>query len=135
MAPVACAGAKPARPAKWKNPQRHLPAARAAVQGAYTGFLLLVGYDFSTWVSQLLTGAPRTVVRPPAVEAFLPISALLGLKRCSRRVLLVVSTRRLQTQMFTIIAVAIVLAFFASREVPLAWGERQRLSASPAFVL
>jgi multicomponent K+:H+ antiporter subunit A len=62
-------------------------------------------------------------------------SALLGLMRCSRRVLRVVSTRRLQTQMFTIIAVAIVLAFFASREVPLAWGERQRLSASPAFVL
>ncbi len=62
-------------------------------------------------------------------------SALLGVMRCSRRVLRVVSTRRLQTQMFTIIAVAIVLAFFASREVPLAWGERQRLSASPAFVL
>jgi len=37
--------------------------------------------------------------------------------------------------MFSIIAVALVLALFAARGVPLSWGERERLSASPAFVL
>ena len=77
----AAAGANPARPPRWRNPEKSLPLVRAGVQGAYTGFLLLVGYEFATWVSQLLAGAPRTATRPPAVEAFLPISALLGLKR------------------------------------------------------
>jgi multicomponent K+:H+ antiporter subunit A len=62
-------------------------------------------------------------------------SALICITRCSRRTLHIIGTRRLQTQVFVIIAVALILAFFAAREVPLAWGERQRLSASPAFVL
>lgn len=62
-------------------------------------------------------------------------SALVGITRCSRRVLQVISTRRLQTQMFAIVAVALLLAFFAARAVPLAWGDRERLPASPAFVL
>ena len=37
--------------------------------------------------------------------------------------------------MFAIIAVALLLALLAARGVPLAWGERERLPASPAFVL
>jgi multicomponent K+:H+ antiporter subunit A len=37
--------------------------------------------------------------------------------------------------MFSILGVALVLALLAARGVPLAWGERERLSASPAFVL
>ncbi len=62
-------------------------------------------------------------------------SALLGVTRASRRALRVVGTRRLQTQMFVVIAVALGLAALASRDAPLAWGERERLPASPAFVL
>jgi len=62
-------------------------------------------------------------------------SALVGLTRLSRRALRLVSTRRLQTQMFTIIAVALLLALLAARGVPLAWGDRERVPASHAFVL
>jgi multicomponent K+:H+ antiporter subunit A len=62
-------------------------------------------------------------------------SALVGITRCSRRALRVVATERLQTQVFVIIAVALVLAFFASRDVPFTWGDRDRIAASPAFVL
>ncbi|WP_437596162.1 monovalent cation/H+ antiporter subunit A [Sorangium sp. So ce590] len=62
-------------------------------------------------------------------------SALIGLTRLSRRVLRLVGTRRLQTQMFVIIAVALLLALLAARGVPLEWGDRDRLPASPAFVL
>jgi multicomponent K+:H+ antiporter subunit A len=61
--------------------------------------------------------------------------ALIGSTRLSRTAVRLFGTRRLQTQMFSIIAVAIVLALFAARGTPLAWGERERLSASPAFVL
>jgi multicomponent K+:H+ antiporter subunit A len=61
--------------------------------------------------------------------------SMVGLTRFARRALLIVGTQRLQTQMFAIIAVALLLALLAARGVPLAWGERERLSASPAFVL
>ncbi|HEY1088619.1 MAG TPA: proton-conducting transporter membrane subunit, partial [Archangium sp.] len=44
-------------------------------------------------------------------------------------------TKRLQTQLFILIAVALGLALFAARGVPLEWGERERISASPSFVL
>jgi multicomponent K+:H+ antiporter subunit A len=62
-------------------------------------------------------------------------SGLLGLTRLSRSALDLVGTQRLQAQLFAIIAVALLLALLAARGVPLAWGERERLSASPAFVL
>ncbi|MGE0395153.1 MAG: monovalent cation/H+ antiporter subunit A [Kofleriaceae bacterium] len=62
-------------------------------------------------------------------------SALVGVTRCARRILRVLQTQRLQTQIFSIIVVALVLGIIAAREVPLEWGERERLSASPAFVL
>lgn len=61
--------------------------------------------------------------------------SLVLVTRLARVVLRLVVTRRLQTQAFTIIAVALVLALLAARHVPLAWGERERLSASPAFVV
>ncbi len=61
--------------------------------------------------------------------------ALIVATRWSRRVLSFLETRRLQTQMFSIIAVAIILGVIASRVVPLTWGDRERLSASPAFVV
>ncbi len=62
-------------------------------------------------------------------------SALVGLTRLSQQALRLLGTRRLQTQMFVVIAVALLLALLAARGVPLAWGNRERLPASPAFVL
>jgi polyferredoxin len=66
---------------RWKNPHRRLPLARAAVQSAYALFMALVGYEFWRFHDQALRGGELTTTRPPAVEAFLPISALVGLKR------------------------------------------------------
>ena len=60
---------------------------------------------------------------------------LHGLTRGARCVLRLVGTRRLQTQMFLIIGVALVLGLLAARDVPLVWGERERLPVSPAFAL
>jgi multicomponent K+:H+ antiporter subunit A len=59
----------------------------------------------------------------------------IGLTRVARSALRIAGTRRLQTQLFAIIAVALALALLAARHVPLAWGSRERLPASPAFVL
>jgi len=66
---------------QWKNPHRHLPAVRWIVQGLYALFCALVGLEFVLFCEQAASGGPVTASRPPAVEAFLPISALLGLKR------------------------------------------------------
>jgi polyferredoxin len=77
----------PARPGatapapRWKNPFRRLPTVRAAVQAAYVLFLALTGWQFARFFSAVQAGGPVGAARPPAVEAFLPISALVGLKR------------------------------------------------------
>jgi multicomponent K+:H+ antiporter subunit A len=60
---------------------------------------------------------------------------MLGLTRSSRRILRVVGTQRLQTLMFLTIGTALALALLAARGIPLAWGDRERLPASPAFAL
>ncbi|MGC3997780.1 MAG: 4Fe-4S binding protein [Anaeromyxobacter sp.] len=73
--------AAPALGARWTNPWRHLPRVRWAVQLAYLGFTLLVGWQFSRFVAAALASGPLDVERPPAVEGFLPIAALVGLKR------------------------------------------------------
>src|SRR5512139_3567642 len=65
---------------RWRNPWRFLPTARALVQGAYVAFFLLVGVEFHSFVAQVASGGPVTAHRPPAVEGFLPISALMSLK-------------------------------------------------------
>jgi multicomponent K+:H+ antiporter subunit A len=62
-------------------------------------------------------------------------SLLVGLTRLSRAALRVVATRRLQPQMFAIIAVAVLLGSMSFRGLPLTWGHRERLPASPAFAL
>ncbi len=62
-------------------------------------------------------------------------SGLVTATRLARRALRLVSSRRLQAQMFTIIGVAILLALLAARGVPLVWGDRERLPASHEFVL
>jgi polyferredoxin len=66
---------------KWRNPWRALPRVRWTVQLAYLAFLLLVGWQFARFVAAAGGDGPIEVARPPAVEAFLPIAALLGLKR------------------------------------------------------
>ncbi len=70
-----------ANPAIRANPYRLLPAARGLVQGGYIAFFVLVGMEFHSFYRQVVAGGPLTAHRPPAVEAFLPISALMGLKR------------------------------------------------------
>jgi multicomponent K+:H+ antiporter subunit A len=62
-------------------------------------------------------------------------STLVGLTRMARSGLRIVSTQRLQTQMFAIVAVALVLATLSAKGFPFVWGDRPRLPASPAFVL
>jgi polyferredoxin len=54
---------------------------RWAVQAAYLLFLVAVGWEFWRFYQQAAAGGPVTAHRPPAVEGFLPISALVGLKR------------------------------------------------------
>ncbi|MDX2090755.1 MAG: monovalent cation/H+ antiporter subunit A [Kofleriaceae bacterium] len=61
--------------------------------------------------------------------------ALVMLAWSARRTLHVLAPRRLQPQMFAIVTIATLLALLAARSVPLAWGERARQSASPAFVI
>jgi len=70
-----------AAPAVRRNPYRFLPTLRGLVQAAYIVFFVLVGVEFHAFYTQIVSGGPITAHRPPAVEAFLPISALLGLKR------------------------------------------------------
>jgi polyferredoxin len=74
-------GSSPAALARGERLRRRLPAIRAAVQGAWLLFLVAVGLEFARFVAQVTAGGRVTAHRPPSVEAFLPISALLGLKR------------------------------------------------------
>src|SRR5512144_3438824 len=78
--PATVAPAPPPAP-RWRNPWRALPRVRAGVQAAYLAFLLLVGWQFARFADQVAGDGPVTAARPPAVEAFLPIAALLGLRR------------------------------------------------------
>ncbi|WP_242395805.1 4Fe-4S binding protein [Anaeromyxobacter oryzisoli] len=71
----------PRREARWVNPHGALPRVRWAVQLAYLAFLLLVAWQFVRFHAAVLGDAPVTVARPPAVEAFLPIAALVAAKR------------------------------------------------------
>ncbi|MEJ2108367.1 MAG: 4Fe-4S binding protein [Acidobacteriota bacterium] len=54
---------------------------RTVVQTAFTLFCLYAGYRFYCFYLWALDQSDTYVQRPPSVEAFLPISALLGLKR------------------------------------------------------
>lgn len=68
-------------PHKWRNPHSALPRIRWVVQGGYALFLLAVGLEFHAFYRQAVSGGPISAHRPPAVEGFLPISALVALKR------------------------------------------------------
>jgi polyferredoxin len=106
----------PGPAARWKNPYRHLPRVRWAVQGAYAAFLVAVGLEFARFASQLAAGGAVTASRPPAVESFLPISALLGLKRF----LLTRYWDEIHPAGLTILAAAIAASFLA-RKAFCAW--------------
>ena len=58
----------------------NLSAIRRTVQASFGLFTLYVGFQFFQFY-QWAMGQGAYVPRPPAVEAFLPISALMGLKR------------------------------------------------------
>jgi polyferredoxin len=66
---------------RFTNPWRHLPSLRAAVQAGYVLFIVFTGYRFARFVAEVAGEGEVASARPPAVEAFLPISALLGAKR------------------------------------------------------
>ncbi|MGB8933409.1 MAG: 4Fe-4S binding protein [Anaeromyxobacteraceae bacterium] len=68
-------------PARWVNPWRWVVRARWAVQLAYVAFLVAVAFRFAAFVAAALGDGPIAVARPPAVEAFLPIAALVATKR------------------------------------------------------
>jgi hypothetical protein len=54
---------------------------RFAAQAGFTLFCLYAGYRFYGYYLWMMDQSETFVARPPSVEAFLPISALLGLKR------------------------------------------------------
>jgi polyferredoxin len=105
-------GATPApKRNRWTNPYRAAPAVRWAVQGVYLAFLLLVGWEFWRFHQQAVASGPVTAARPPAVESFLPISALVGLKRF----LLTGYWDQVHPAGLTILAAAIVGALLARK--------------------
>ncbi len=53
---------------------------RRAVQWVMTALVLVVGVQFTLWVGAHLAGSWPGVPRPPGVEGFLPIDAMLGLR-------------------------------------------------------
>lgn len=81
LVPLAAAPPLAVAPVRWTNPHRLVPRVRWAVQLAYLAFLAIVGLEFARFVSQATSDGPLTASRPPAVEGFLPIAALVGLKR------------------------------------------------------
>ncbi|MAF26591.1 MAG: (4Fe-4S)-binding protein [Gemmatimonadetes bacterium] len=52
--------------------------ARRLVQGFFTAVTLFVGYRFAVFINAARDGAASIPERPPGVEAFLPISGLMG---------------------------------------------------------
>jgi len=53
---------------------------RRAIQWVMAAVVILIGIQFSLWVIPHLEGRWPSVSRPPGVEAFLPIDAMLGLR-------------------------------------------------------
>jgi len=101
---------------RWRNPYKALPTLRAVVQGAYVAFFLLAGYEFHLFYTRIVAGAAVTGRRPPSVEAFLPISALMSLKYF----LLTGNYDEIHPAGLTILIAALVSAFLA-RKVLCSW--------------
>lgn len=60
--------------------RRAIPLWRLAVQLLSLGLCLLIGWEFLSFYRQAVSDGPLTALRPPGVEGFLPISALLGFR-------------------------------------------------------
>ena len=101
---------------KRRNPYAPLSTLRWGVQAAYLLFFVLVGIEFHSFFRQIVSGGPVTAHRPPAVEGFLPISALVGLKRF----LLTGRYDEVHPAGLTILIAAILSSFFA-RKVFCSW--------------
>lgn len=64
-----------------KMHQRYVQPLRVAIQWSFFLFSLYIGFRFYRFVTQFSNGIPTTPLpRPAGVEAFLPISGLLGVK-------------------------------------------------------
>lgn len=61
--------------------RRNLKNLRLAVQATFALFCLYSGYRFYQFYLWAMGSSELLVARPPSVEAFLPISGLVGLKR------------------------------------------------------
>ena len=59
--------------------RRRIEWARHGVQAGFMGTVLVIGWEFARWVHGLEQGALGGT-RPPGVEGFLPIAALLSLR-------------------------------------------------------
>ena len=101
---------------KWRNPYKLLPRLRWLVQGVYVLFFVLVGVEFHAFYRQAVSGGPITALRPPAVEGFLPISALIGLKK----LLLTGNYDKVHPAGLTIL-IAAILSSFLARKVFCSW--------------
>ena len=53
---------------------------RKLIQYLFLATVVLIGIQFTVFVSQLESGQMPTITRPPGIEAFLPISSLISLK-------------------------------------------------------
>ncbi|MBM2829173.1 MAG: 4Fe-4S ferredoxin [Actinobacteria bacterium] len=102
--------------ARWRNPYKLLPKLRWIVQAVYVLFFLLIGIEFHEFYRQAVSGGPITAHRPPAVEAFLPISALMGLKR-----FLVTGLYDMVHPAGLTILIAAILSSFLARKVFCSW--------------
>lgn len=72
---------KPAKKARFQKAEKFkIEPYRHYVQLFFLALIIWIGIDFTRFVLQLQKGIAPTVSRPPGVEGFLPISALISLK-------------------------------------------------------
>ena len=69
------------QPKSIKTDPEKRPSIRSSVQLGFFILTLAVGLQFFAYVAQMGRGGLPTVQRPPGVEGFLPIGALMGWKR------------------------------------------------------
>ena len=98
------------------NPYAKLPLLRWAVQLVCAAFVVLVGVEFARFHAQAMAGGTPAAARPASVEALLPISALMAL----RRFLATGQWDDLHPAGLTILAAVIASAWFA-RKAFCAW--------------
>jgi polyferredoxin len=84
---------------------------RKAVQGAFTGFCIYVGYRFYLYYLWMIDRSATFVPRPASVEGFLPISALVSFKK----LLLTGAYDIIHPAGLTIFLAALLIAFIARK--------------------